>query len=472
MMPVFRRLAVVVLVGYLLLVVVFYVLSGEQLHLRASRGNINMLPSTSSTIELTSGNIIEQRFIANIQRLSEISVRIGTYARENSGRILLELLQDSNVLLSGTFSASAITDGGDITITTSEPIEGLGNRPLTLRLSSDDGVSGRAVSPLINTQVKQGTLLINGKEINGTLCFSALGTDYIWTGLHYYEFAGAGFFILTLLLFITWCKIRRGKHSYIINAILAVKKYRFLIRQLVSRDFKTKYRRSVLGVFWSFLNPLLTMCVQYVVFSTLFRSDVPHFAAYLIIGIVFFGFFNEACSMTLNSIVNNASLITKVYMPKYIYPFTSVISSVVNLGISLIPLIIVIVSSGVSLKASAPLALYFLSCLIVFSLGVGMLLASSMVFFRDTQFLWGVLSMIWMYVTPIFYPETILPENMRIILHVNPLYHFITNARLCILNGVAPEPTAYVQCFFIALAALLVGSLIFRKAQNRFVLYL
>ena len=144
----------------------------------------------------------------------------------------------------------------------------------------------------------------------------------------------------------------------------------------------------------------------------------------------------------------------------------------VNLVISLIPLLIVCVITGVEFHRSALLAFFFLICLTVFSLGLGLLLSAAMVFFRDTQFLWGVLSMMWMYATPIFYPETILPEEFKFILQVNPLYHFLKNTRLCILSGISPEPVVYVQCLLLALGALLIGALVFRKAQDRFVLYL
>ena len=176
--------------------------------------------------------------------------------------------------------------------------------------------------------------------------------------------------------------------------------------------------------------------------------------------------------MALTSILGNAALITKVYMPKYIYPLTKVISSVVNLAISLIPLVLVMVFTGVQFEKSAILSVFFLVCLIIFSLGLGMLLSAAMVFFRDTQFLWGVFSMLWMYATPIFYPETILPENFRFILEVNPLYHFLKYMRMCILEGISPEPMMYVQSLLMALAMLLVGALVFRKSQDRFVLHL
>ena len=476
---IFRRLAVILLVGYLIGVALFYFLAGEQLHLRNSRGNIEPLLAESGTVELTAGNVVEQRFTMRIQRLSEISVQWGTYYRQNAGTILVELwnLSNDQLVLSQTFDVTTISEGGFTTLTTKKPIEGLYLSPLALRVTSLDGQSGASVSPLMNIQGESNIeelreLWINGVSTKGTLCFAARGTDYIWTGLHYWEFVTVGFLLLVFLLGIIFYRSKKGKRSYIINAVVAIEKYRFLIRQLVARDFKTKYKRSVLGMFWSFLNPLLMMCVQYFVFSTVFQSDIPNYAVYLLIGIVTFNFFSEACGMALNSIVGNAGLIKKVYMPKYIYPFTRVISSVVNFGISLIPLLIVSLVTGVQFHKSVILSLYFFTCIIIFSLGLGLLLSASMVFFRDIQFLWGVLSMIWMYATPIFYPENILPDKFKFILKINPLFHFLKNARICILDGVSPEPVVYVQCLLIALGTLILGAIVFQKSQDRFVLYL
>ncbi len=260
--------------------------------------------------------------------------------------------------------------------------------------------------------------------------------------------------------------------GYILNAAAALKKYRFLISQMVARDFKTKYKRSVLGVFWSFLNPLLTMSVYYFIFSTLFKSDVKNFAVYLMLGIVSFNFFNEACGMTLRAIVDNASLITKVYVPKYIYPLARIVSSAVNLLISLAPLIIIAALTGLEFHLSAFLSVYFLICLVIFSMGMSLMLSALMVFFRDIQFLWGILSMIWMQASAIFYPESILPDRFRIVLQINPLYHFIKNIRICVLDGVSPDPVNYLICLGIALFMLFIGACVFKKLQDRFVLYL
>lgn len=474
-MPLLRRLALVLAIGYIAAVILFYFLAGEQLHLRQSRDNLELPTADSGTVELVSGSVVEQRFTTEIQRLEQIDIQWGTYYRPNAGTVLAELidLRFGTVLLSQSFDAAGIQEGGLTTLTAEAPIEGLYQVPLLLRLTADSQ-PGAAASPLMNTQGQEEgwELSLNGAPTSGTLCFSLSGTDYIWTGLHYWQFAAAGLALVLLFIAVIWLRVRSGKRSYVVNAAIAVRKYRFLIRQLVARDFRTKYKRSILGMFWSFLNPLLMMLVQYFVFSTIFKSDVPNFAAYLIIGTVMFNFFNEACGMALGSIVGNASLITKVYMPKYIYPLTRVMSSMVNLVISLIPLLIVCVITGVEFHKSALLAFFFLICLTVFSLGLGLLLSAAMVFFRDTQFLWGVLSMMWMYATPIFYPETILPEEFKFILQVNPLYHFLKNTRLCILSGISPEPVVYVQCLLLALGALLIGALVFRKAQDRFVLYL
>lgn len=260
--------------------------------------------------------------------------------------------------------------------------------------------------------------------------------------------------------------------NIVARLIDAFRRYNYLLRQLISRDFKTKYKRSVLGVLWSFLNPLLTMTVQYIVFSTLFRGDIPNYPLYLLSGIVCFNFFNESASMALLSIVNNASLITKVYVPKYIYPLSRVLSSTINLMMSLIPLLLVMLLTRTPVRLSIVLLPFGLVCLVGFCLGLGMILATMMVFFRDTQFLWGVVSMLWMYATPVFYPESIIPAKFMLIYKCNPLYHIIRFIRIVLIQGISPEPKAYALCFVASFVPLLIGTLVFKKNQDKFVLNL
>ncbi len=465
---------------YVAFVLAFYFLAGEQLKLRQSRGSVSMPVAETGTVELVQGAVVEQYFSAEIQRLESVSVAWGAYYRANGGTIVMELVDtvNGNVLMSEAYDAATLVEGSVLTLESPLPLEGFFKQPLLLRIYADS-LPGSAATPLMTSQVNEDEnigetwqLYCNGQPVVGTLCFAADGTDYIWTGLHYWKFAAVGLALLCIVLGVICYKGKRGKHSYVLNAFAALKKYRFLIRQLVARDFKLKYKRSVLGIFWSFLNPLLLLCVQYVVFSTVFKQGIENFAVYLLIGVVCFNFFSEAISMTLMSILGNASLITKVYIPKYIYPLTRVMSSVVNFAISLVPLLLMCIFTGVQFKKAALLSFFFFFCLILFSLGFGLLLSASMVFFRDTQFLWNVCSLAWMYATPIFYPESILPEQFKFLLVINPLTYFLRNVRLCIMSGISPEPFAYVQCFLIAFVMLLVGSFVFKKTQDKFLLYL
>lgn len=470
-----KKLSVLLVVCYLFLAVAFYYLAGYQLHFRQSRGTLEMPAAEAGTVELVQGAVVEQTFSAEIQRLQSISIQWGTYYRANAGTVTVELydLRDNSLLMHQTLDASTIGEGAITTMSVEEPIETVYQAPLLLRISSDSQ-PGSAVSPMMSAtaQTDGFDLYLNGTQVQGTLCFSADGEDYIWTGLHYWEFVAAFGVVIVLYLGFTYRKWKKGTPSMLINAIVAMQKYRFLIKQLVSRDFKAKYKRSILGVFWSFLNPLLTMIVQYIVFSNLFRFDIPYYPVYLLSGIIVFNYFSEACGMALTSIIGNATLITKVYVPKYIYPLTRILSSLVNLLISMIPLIIVTMFSGLYPTKAYLLIPFMLVCLAMFCLGLGMLLSAAMVFFRDIQFLWGVLTMIWMYLTPIFYPESILPEQVVWVLKINPLYYFINFLRSCVIDGVSPEPVVYVQCFLISLCVLAVGAWVFKKSQDKFVLYL
>ena len=216
----------------------------------------------------------------------------------------------------------------------------------------------------------------------------------------------------------------------------------------------------------------MMMMVQYVVFSTLFQSNIPNFPLYLLIGIVCFNFFNESTNMCLQSISGNAGLITKVYVPKYIYPVTRVLSSSINLLLSLIPLLLVMFITHTALRPQAILIVFGILCLEIFCLGMGLILASLMVFFRDTQFIWGVLVTILNFATPIFYPESLIPERFVTLYEMNPLYHVIRFIRIVLIDGVSPEPKAYFLCLIVVLVPLVVGILVFKKSQDKFILYI
>ena len=265
--------------------------------------------------------------------------------------------------------------------------------------------------------------------------------------------------------------------------VQTIAKYEFLMEQLIGRDFKIKYKRSVLGIFWSFLNPLLMMIVQYVVFSRLLgvrAGGIDHYAIYLLCGIVMFQGFNDSCNQAMRAITSNASLITKVYVPKAIYPVTKVLSSSINLVLSMVPLILVTLFyglfNGLYLHWSVlllPLALIFL---IAFTVGMGFLLSSLMVFFHDVEFLWGVISTMWMYATPIIYSTSLLEKNgaewLARLMQFNPMYHYVTFLRTLIIDGCSPAFSEYLVCILFAAGMLAIGGYVFHKTEDQFVLYI
>lgn len=252
-------------------------------------------------------------------------------------------------------------------------------------------------------------------------------------------------------------------------------KYRALINQLVQRDIKTKYRRSVLGLLWTVLNPLLMMTVLSIVFSYFFSryGDVENFPVYLLCGQVIFNFFNESTSIAMGSIVHSGELIKKVYVPKYLFPITKVMSSGVNLLSSMIALVIVMVATRSRVTPTVLLAVFPLLYVLLFSAGVSLFLSAAAVSFRDLMHLYSVVTTAWMYLTPVIYPMSILdgaPKWAVFIINANPLTAFIKIFRAVVLDGVTAPWILHVQSIVWCVIALVIGSLVFKKSQDKFIL--
>ncbi|MCH3968397.1 MAG: ABC transporter permease [Atopobiaceae bacterium] len=249
----------------------------------------------------------------------------------------------------------------------------------------------------------------------------------------------------------------------------------FILRQLVGKDFKLKYRRSVLGVLWSVLNPLLMMCVMALVFSSFMKvgSDtVKCFPLYLIIGNTVFQVMTDSTNQGMSSIINAASLLKKVKINRYVFPIEKVLFACVNFAFSMIAVIIVMLWFQIAPTATIvlfPLALLYL---MVFCAGLSLALSALSVFFRDVMHLWGVVVTAWTYLTPLFYTISILPDFMQRFEMFNPMYHYVTYFRDILLNGVWPSLHANLICAGCAVGALLIGYLIFRKNEHRFILYI
>ena len=189
-------------------------------------------------------------------------------------------------------------------------------------------------------------------------------------------------------------------------------------------------------------------------------------------GIVTFNYFTEATNLGMQSIVGNAALIKKVYMPKFIYPLSKVLSSAINLCVSFLPLVILMLIYQVPLRRSMLLLPLVVLFLIVFCTGMSMLLSAINVYFRDTQFLWGVMVTMWNFLTPVFYPESIIPARFRLLYHMNPLYQYVYFLRCITMGGISPNFITYVYCTVSSVGVLAVGYLVFRRLQDRFVLHL
>lgn len=252
----------------------------------------------------------------------------------------------------------------------------------------------------------------------------------------------------------------------------SLKKSWFIVASLVSKDFKLKYRRSVLGVLWSVLNPLLMMCVLAAVFTNVLKfGDIENFPMYLILGNVLFSLMADSTSGAMMSILESAPLIKKIRVSKMIFPLEKVLFQLVNFAISLIAVIIVMLFFQIPPTwnlLALPLLLVFMT---LFCAGLGMLLSALAVFFRDVCHLWGVVITAWTYATPLFYPVEILPEVMQAAEVFNPMYHYVTYFRDIAMYNTMPDVFEQIVCLGMALTTFTVGIIVFKATEKKFILY-
>ena len=281
-----------------------------------------------------------------------------------------------------------------------------------------------------------------------------------------------GFLSLTASVMTAVFLVLLFKRDFVKWQLSTFSRFRYLLILLVRRDFVSRYRKSVLGVLWSLLNPLLTMLVMTLVFSYLFRFTIENFPVYLLSGQIVFGFFSESTTLAMSSLIGSEGIIKKVYVPKYIFPVSKVLSSLVNLFFSFIAFLLVFIITGGHFRVTMLLIPIPILYTFIFSLGVSMLMASLAVFFRDLTYLYGVLIILLSYLTPLFYPVEILPEWLLPYMGFNPLYHFVDYFRDIALYGIIPGLWDNVVCIGFALAALCCGMYVFMSQQEKFILSL
>lgn len=258
------------------------------------------------------------------------------------------------------------------------------------------------------------------------------------------------------------------------------KHYSFLMQQLIMRDFKVKYKRSVLGVLWSILNPVLMMTVMAIVFSQMFKFKVDgvNYLVYLMTGLIMFNYFSEASNLAMTSVVGNFSLINKIYIPKYIFPVAKCLFVGINFILTLIPWFAIILLSYVGLgQYACPINWSYLLlpfiflCFFIFTVGIGLFLSCVSVFLRDMFYIYGIILTIWNYVTPVFYSIEILPASFQSLFKLNPMYQYITAVRDIVLFGQRPSFTTLGILLLTSLVVFAIGAFTFRKKQDKFIYY-
>lgn len=249
-------------------------------------------------------------------------------------------------------------------------------------------------------------------------------------------------------------------------------KYKDLFYELIKKDIKLKYRNSTLGILWSMINPLLMMIVLSIIFMTLFKNDIPNFPVYVLIGRILYQFFSEATNFAMDSIHSNGQLIRKVYVPKYFFPLSRVCSSLITSIIAFIPLVIMMVVTDTPFQWVNLLFVIPLFYLFIITAGIGLLLSSINVFFKDMKHFYSIVLLVLMYMTPIFYPASIIPEKFMLLVMLNPLYPTVEMFRDVVMYGVFPEFTLHLISIFYMIVYGTLGLIVFYKTQDKFIYHL
>jgi ABC-2 type transport system permease protein len=258
------------------------------------------------------------------------------------------------------------------------------------------------------------------------------------------------------------------KRSRAIEEAVEAYRYRHLIFQLVRRDVLTRYKRSILGVAWTMLNPLGMMLVLTIAFSQLF-GGTRAYPAYVLTGLVAWNFFSQTTMASMNQMVWGGGLLGKIYIPRTVFVLSSIGTGLVNLLLSILPLIIVLLITGTPIRLTMLFLPVSILSLMAFSLGVGLLLSTWAIYFYDVTEMYQIVLAAWMYLTPIIYPEEIVPEPVRIWLFtLNPMYHLVNIFRAPIYEGVLPDIRQIVTALGLSILVLAAGWILFTRKSDEF----
>ena len=255
------------------------------------------------------------------------------------------------------------------------------------------------------------------------------------------------------------------------KTILALKQHQFLFEELVKRDFKKKYKRTILGMGWSLLSPLMMLLVMRLVFTQFFGANTPHYTTYLFCGNLVFSFFNESTSQGMTSLMANAGIFTKVNVPKYLFLFSKNVQCLINFGLTLIVFFLFCVLDHITFTWKFIFLVYPILLLVLFNIGVGLILSALFVFFRDVQYLWGIFTQLLMYLSAIFYNIDGYSNTVRNLFLLNPVYLFIRYFRKIVIEATIPALQFHLLMLADVIVVLSIGCWMYKKFNTRFLYY-
>ncbi len=262
-------------------------------------------------------------------------------------------------------------------------------------------------------------------------------------------------------------KFGKKKHPYV-QKLLG---YQFLFEELVSRDFKKKYKRTVLGMVWSVLSPLLQLLVMWLVFSKFFGRNTAHYVVYIFAGNIVYTYFNESTSSGMTSLMDNSAIYSKVNVPKYLFLFSKNVTSFINFALTLMIFFVFVALDQITFTWKFVLLLYPIFFLVLFNIGVGLILSALFVFFRDIQYLWSIFTQLLMYISAIFYnidQYSMLAKNLFLL---NPIYLFIRYFRKIVIEATIPTVWFHLLMAGDAVAVLALGCWMYKKYNTKFLYY-
>ena len=245
------------------------------------------------------------------------------------------------------------------------------------------------------------------------------------------------------------------------------RQYLFVIRELTSREIKRKYARSYLGIVWSVLNPLLTMVVMSLIFSTMFKRSIENFPIYYLTGSIFWTLFSTATNTAMNALVDNRNLLLKVKLPKQTFVLARMYTALVNFGYTCIAYVLMLIVFKIKLTWKMLLFPVDVLFTLLFAMGIGYALSIVYVFFADIKYLYSIILTLWMYMSAVFYPVENLSPMMQKVVKANPVYASIAFARDCMMYERVPELSLWIKLIVYGLASYLIGYMIFKRKENQ-----